>query len=108
MSRPVTIFSGQWADLSFEEICQIMSEIGYDGIEIATWADFDVRKAAVDPGYVADRKAILQKYNLKAYALGSHLTASASATYGTRGWTVLRLPSWRESRDISEAGPLRK
>ena len=39
MSRPVTIFTGQWADLTFEEVCKMMSEIGYDGLEIACWGD---------------------------------------------------------------------
>jgi len=39
MNRPVTIFTGQWADLPFEEVCKLMSEIGYDGLEIACWGD---------------------------------------------------------------------
>lgn len=39
MTRPVTIFTGQWADLTFEQVCQMMSEIGYDGLEIACWGD---------------------------------------------------------------------
>lgn len=73
MARPVTIFSGQWADLSFEESCKLFAGMGYEGVEIATWADFDVRKAAQDPAYVADRQAILSKYGLKCWALGSHL-----------------------------------
>ena len=74
MSRPVTIFTGQWADLGFEEQCKLLSRIGYDGLEIATWADFDVRKAATDPAYVEEKKAMLAKYGLKTWALGSHLT----------------------------------
>ena len=56
--RPVTLFTGQWADLSFEEICRKASNWGYDGLEIACWGDhMDVRKAAEDPKYVADRKS---------------------------------------------------
>ncbi len=74
MSRPVTIFTGQWADLPFEEVCKIVSEIGYDGVEIACWGDhMDVEKAATDPSYVAQKKAILNKYGLACYALGNHL-----------------------------------
>jgi len=73
MARPITIFTGQWADLSFEEGAKLLSGLGYEGLEIATWADFDVRKAATDPAYVAEKKAILKKYNLECYALGSHL-----------------------------------
>ncbi len=74
MSRPVTLFTGQWADLPFEEICKKASSWGYDGLEIACWGDhMDVRKAATDSAYVENRKAILKKYNLKCWALGSHL-----------------------------------
>lgn len=74
MARPVTIFTGQWADLPFEEVCKIIGEMGYDGVEIACWGDhMDVEKAATDPKYVEEKKAILAKYNLKCWALGNHL-----------------------------------
>jgi sugar phosphate isomerase/epimerase len=75
MARPVTIFSGQWADLPFEEACKLFASMGYEGVEIATWGDhMNVREASVNPEYVKERKAILDKYNLKCFALGSHLT----------------------------------
>jgi sugar phosphate isomerase/epimerase len=74
MARPITIFTGQWADLPFEQLCKTVSEIGYDGVEIACWGDhMDVEKAAKDPAYVAEKKAILKKYNLQCFALGNHL-----------------------------------
>ena len=74
MSRPVTLFTGQWADLPFEEICQKASMWGYDGLEIACWGDhMDVRKAATDPAYAKNRRQILDKYNLGCWALGAHL-----------------------------------
>ncbi len=74
MARPVTIFTGQWADLTFEDVCKMMSDFGYDGVEIACWGDhMDVRKAATDPAYVEERKAILKKYDLGCWALGAHL-----------------------------------
>ena len=75
MSRPVTLFTGQWADLPFETLCQMVSEWGYDGLEIACWGDhMDVRKAATDPAYVKERKAILERYGLGCWALGAHLS----------------------------------
>lgn len=75
MSRPVTLFTGQWADLPFEELCKKVSEWGYDGVEIACWGDhMDVRKAATDLAYVEEKKAILKKYNLGCWALGAHLS----------------------------------
>ncbi len=54
--RPVTLFTGQWADLPFTEVCRLASEWGYDGLEIACWGDhFDVARAAEDEAYVAER-----------------------------------------------------
>ena len=35
MKRPITIASGQFGDLSLEELCKLVSSIGYEGIEIA-------------------------------------------------------------------------
>jgi sugar phosphate isomerase/epimerase len=75
MSRPVTLFTGQWADLPFEEICKKAGEWGYDGLEIACWGDhMDVRKAAADPAYVQEKLRILKKYKLGCWALGAHLS----------------------------------
>ncbi len=74
MARMVTIFTGQWADLPFETMCKTVSEMGYDGVEIACWGDhMNVEKAAKDPSYVAEKLAVLKKYNLGCYALGNHL-----------------------------------
>ena len=75
MARPVTIFTGQWADLSFDEVCRMMKSFGYDGLEIACWGDhMEASKAISDPAYVDDRKTILDKHGLGAWALGAHLT----------------------------------
>jgi sugar phosphate isomerase/epimerase len=74
MSRPVTLFSGQWADLSLETLAQKVSEWGFDGLELACWGDhFEVDKALEDDGYVQSRWDILNKYNLKCFAISTHL-----------------------------------
>jgi sugar phosphate isomerase/epimerase len=73
MARPVTLFTGQWADLSLEEICKTAKEMGYDGLEIATWGQIDCHKAANDPSYVKGIKDTLSKYGLVCQALGAHL-----------------------------------
>ena len=39
MARPITLFTGQWADLPFEEVARLAGEWGYDGLEIACWGD---------------------------------------------------------------------
>ncbi|MDP3003033.1 MAG: hypothetical protein Q8N38_07895 [Bacteroidales bacterium] len=39
MSRPITLFTGQWADLPFETLCQKAKSFGFDGLELACWGD---------------------------------------------------------------------
>jgi len=75
MARLVTLFTGQWADLSFEEICEKARSFGYEGLEIACWGDhMDVEKGANDPDYIKEKKAVLNKYNLKCVSMGAHLS----------------------------------
>ena len=74
MSRPVTIMSGQWTDLSFESFCEKAGAMGYDGVEIAcNGGHLDVRKAAEDAKYVESRKAALGRNGLGVWALSAHL-----------------------------------
>ena len=74
MARPVTLFTGQWADLTLDELASKMAEIGYDGLELACWGDhMDVFQAAEDLDYCKKQKAILDKYGLKLYAISNHL-----------------------------------
>ena len=74
MPRPVTLFTGQWADLPLETLAQKASEWGFDGLELACWGDhFEVDKALVDDGYIQSRWDILNKHNLKCYSISAHL-----------------------------------
>jgi sugar phosphate isomerase/epimerase len=78
MSRPVTLFTGQWADLPFETICAKAASFGYDGVELACWGDhFDVEKALKDKNYCKNRWDILHSNKLSAYAVSSHLVGQA-------------------------------
>ena len=74
MSRPVTLFSGQWSDLSLEELCKKVKSFGYDGIELATFNPdhLDVEQAASSKKYCDDKKKLLAKYGLKCYAISKH------------------------------------
>jgi sugar phosphate isomerase/epimerase len=57
-SHPVTLFTGQWADLEFEEVARLASSWGYDGLEIAASGDhLDLLRADTDDSYVASRLA---------------------------------------------------
>lgn len=74
MGRPVTLVSGQWADLSFDQLCAKVGSFGFDGIEIACWGDhLDPRSAADDPSYVEEKKRTLADHNLGCWALSAHL-----------------------------------
>lgn len=73
MKRPVTLFTGQWADLSLEEMCKLAKKMGYEGLEIATWGQIDCKKAARDEVYVKTIKDTLNEYGLVCHALGAHL-----------------------------------
>ncbi len=78
MSRPVTLFTGQWADLPFEVVCEKAKSFGYDGVEIACWGDhFDVERALGEDGYIQGRWDILEKYGLRCYAISNHLVGQA-------------------------------
>ena len=78
MSRPVTLFTGQWADLPFETLCEKAKSFGYDGLELACWGDhFDVDAALSDDGYVKGRWDILTRHGLTAYAISAHLVGQA-------------------------------
>ncbi len=74
MGRPVTLFTGQWADLPLEVLAEKAAGFGYDGLELACWGDhMDVFKAAEDPAYCEQQKAILEKHNLQLFAISNHL-----------------------------------
>lgn len=75
---PVTLFTGQWADMPFEELAQKASEWGYDGLEIACSGDhLDLKRADEDPAYLQSRLDILDKYGLKTWAISHHLGGQA-------------------------------
>src|SRR5438874_3348421 len=78
MRRPVTLFTGQWADLPLEELARKVSEWGFDGLELACWGDhFEIDRALSEGGYVQSRWDILNHYNLKCFAISNHLVGQA-------------------------------
>lgn len=78
MSRLVTLFTGQWADLPFAEMARMTKEFGYDGIELACWGDhFEVDKALSDDGYCARKREALEKIGLECRAISAHLVGQA-------------------------------
>ena len=78
MARPVTLFTGQWADLSLSELAPAAKKMGFDGLELACWADhFDVYKAAESKQYCQERWRILSDNGLTAFAISNDLVGQA-------------------------------
>ena len=82
MARPVTIFTGQWADMSLEEICKTASEMGYEGLEIATWGQINCHEVAANAGYVEEMKASVEKKDLKGRLPGAQPVEKWRASRG--------------------------
>ncbi|MFC2129601.1 sugar phosphate isomerase/epimerase family protein [Bacteroidota bacterium] len=74
--RPITLFTGQWADLSLETMCQKAKSFGYDGVELACWGDhMEISKA--DDAYCKAKLELLKKHKLKLFAISTHLVGQA-------------------------------
>ncbi len=78
MPRPVTLFTGQWADLPLTELAEKAGAWGFDGLELACWGDhFDVDAALADESYCRERRELLERHNLSIFAIGNHLVGQA-------------------------------
>lgn len=112
MARPITLFTGQWADLPFDEVCRLAAEWGYDGLEIACWGDhFEVDKALADESYVDRKRATLAKHNLQVLAISNHLVGQAVCDHRSTSGTRTSSPPGSgatASRRVSAAGPPRR
>lgn len=80
MARPVTLFTGQWADLPLEQLAPLAKQMGYDGLELACWGDhFEVDKALADDGYLKRKRELLEEHGLGCWAISCHLVGQAVA-----------------------------
>jgi sugar phosphate isomerase/epimerase len=78
MARLVTLFTGQWADIPFDDMARKTREFGFDGIELACWGNhFEVDKALADDGYCARKREQLEKHDLQCEAISAHLVGQA-------------------------------
>ena len=78
MARPVTLFTGQWADLPIVDMARMTREFGYDGIELACWGDhFEVDKALSEDGYCQQKRDLLESHDLQCHAISAHLVGQA-------------------------------
>jgi len=96
MSRPVTLFTGQWADLPLTVLAEKAAAWGYDGLELACWGDhFDVERAATDPDYCVARRELLASHGLDVFAISNHLVGQAVCdNIGARHRSILPAEVW--------------
>lgn len=80
MTRPVTLFTGQWADMPLEQLAPLAKRWGYDGLELACWGDhFEVDRALADSGYVQRKRDLLMQHGLQCFAISNHLVGQCVA-----------------------------
>jgi sugar phosphate isomerase/epimerase len=78
MARPVTLFTGQWADLPLASLAARTAEWGFDGLELAASGDhFEVDRALAESAYVKDLRGLLERHGLGCWAISCHLVGQA-------------------------------
>ena len=78
MPRPVTLFTGQWADLPIAELAAKCGEWGFDGLELASWGDhFDVARALEEPATATACASCSSRHGLGCWAISNHLVGQA-------------------------------
>ena len=78
MTQPLTLFTGQWADLPLAQLAPLAREMGYDGLELACWGDhFEVQRALTEDGYAQGRLDLLARHGLTVHAVSNHLVGQA-------------------------------
>ena len=102
MTRPVTLFTGQFADIPLETLAEKAAAWGYDGLELACWGDHvDVARAAKDMGYARSRREILEGHGLRVFAISNHLAGQLVCDPNNDARTDVFAP--REARGNAEA-----
>ena len=96
MPRPVTLFTGQWADMPIQELAAKAAGWGFDGLELACWGDhFDVDRALAEDGYCEERRALLARHGLQVLAISNHLVGQAVCDpIDARHRSILPPPVW--------------
>ena len=78
MPRPLTLFTGQWADLPLADLAPLVKKMGYDGVELACWGDhFDVDQGASSKSYIREKWDLLADHGLTCFSISSHLVGQA-------------------------------
>jgi sugar phosphate isomerase/epimerase len=102
MTRPITLFTGQWADMPLTELAAKAGEWGYDGLELACWGDhFEVDRALEEDSYCQTQLDILASHGLSCFSISNHLVGQAvSDPIDTRHQSILPSRIWGDGDQI--------
>ncbi|MFE9252231.1 sugar phosphate isomerase/epimerase family protein [Streptomyces sp. NPDC007088] len=76
--RPVTLTTVQWTDVPLPDLCRDAASWGYDGLALACHPrHFDAVRAAADPSYADEVRALLDAHGLRVHALAAHMIGQA-------------------------------
>lgn len=100
MNRPVTLFTGQWADLPLTTLCAMAADWGYDGLELACWGDhFEVDRALSEDSYCQKKRDVLESFGLACFAISNHLVGQAvSDPIDARHKSILPARVWGDGK----------
>jgi sugar phosphate isomerase/epimerase len=100
MARPVTLFTGQWADLPLDDMARKAREFGYDGLELACWGDhFNVAEAVENESYTENKREQLDRHDLQCHAISAHLVGQAVCdTIDARHKAILPEQVWGDGK----------
>jgi sugar phosphate isomerase/epimerase len=94
MSRPVTLFTGQWADIPLAELAPLAKNMGFDGLELACWGDhMDVDKAARSKKYCQEKIELLADHGLECHAISHHLAGQLVCDLNNDGRSDMFAPA---------------
>ena len=78
MGRPVTLFTGQWADLPLEELAAKAASSATTASSSPAGATTSrSTRPLSDDGYCRDQRELLERHGLKCWAIGDHLVGQA-------------------------------
>jgi sugar phosphate isomerase/epimerase len=78
MPRPVTLFTGQWADIPLTDLLPRVAAMGYDGVELACWGDhFEIDRVLAEDSYCPRKRDLLAEHGLACFAISNHLVGQA-------------------------------
>lgn len=73
--RPVTLFTAQFADIPLEILAEKAHQWGFDGLELG--GHLDLHLASTDLTYCQEILSLLDKHQLKLFAISAHLVGQA-------------------------------